>query len=115
MLSWFGQCRGDAEAIPEPEADSEAEADARFVSDGDGIILDDDAIILVSPGQKNFENRSPRQYRGRQEHQRAGTGNSQTAKDLVSGKFSLNNIISSPLYLIVFTWNINILFNRSYF
>jgi hypothetical protein len=70
---------------PEPESQPDPEAKPKFVSD-DGIIFDDDAIILVSPIQKNPENRSPRQYRGQPAQQRTASGSSQTAKDLVSGK-----------------------------
>ena len=79
----------DASPSPEPGPESDPEAQPRFVSGlNEGVIFDDDAIILVSPGQKNSENRAPRQYKGNPVKQtaRAATGSSQTAKDLVSGK-----------------------------
>ena len=78
----------DASPSPEPGPESDPEAQPRFVSNLDeGIIFDDDAIVLVSAGQKNPENRAPRQYKGNPVKQpaRAATGASQTAKDLVSG------------------------------
>jgi hypothetical protein len=79
---------GNAEADAEAEAKPDTDPDTRFLTD-DGLIFDDDAIVLVSPGTKNTENRAPRQYRGRHDQQRTAAGSGQSAKDLVSGKFKI--------------------------
>jgi len=102
---------GEAEAEANPEANADAEPVPEAAPEGrpklvvpgsdDELIIDEDAIILVNPIQKNTENRAPRQYRGQlaTQQQRSASGASQTAKDLVSGE--------SMLYFIKFYFHEN--------